>query len=94
MDKARLMKGNQKTANEILKVINRGAGRAAAPLSIDAVRRFLRGKTHKQSGIEQRGRKATLGRRAVQALNSTRKLIKKSTGEHEVHWKDDGGRRR
>jgi len=42
MDKVRLMKGNQKTANEILKVINRGAGRSAAPLSIDAVRRFLR----------------------------------------------------
>jgi hypothetical protein len=89
MDKARLMKGNKKTANEILKVINRGAGRSAAPLSIDAVRRFLRGKTHKQGGIEQRGRKPTLGRRAVLALNSTRKqLINKCKGKHEVHWKD------
>ena len=38
---------------------------------------------------EQRGRKRALASRGVKALNATRKkLIKKSKGEYEVHWKD------
>lgn len=88
-DVARQLNFQKKTTTDILKAINRSAAHRRQPLSVDSVRRFLRGKTHRQGGEERRGRKRVLGLRAVKALNKTRKaLVKRANGEHEVHWQD------
>ena len=88
-DVARQLNFQKKTTTDILKAINRSAAHRGQPLSVNAVRRFLRGKTHRQGGEERRGRKRVLGLRAVKALNKTRKaLVKRANGEHEVHWQD------
>ena len=86
---ARQLNFQKKTTTDILKAINRSAAHRRQPLSVDSVRRFLRGKTHRQGGEERRGRKRALGLRAVKALNKARKaLAKRARGEHEVHWQD------
>ncbi len=87
-DVARQLDFQKKTTTDILKAISRSAARRRQPLSVDAVRRFLRGKTHRQGGEERRGRKRVLGLRAVKALNKTRKALVKRASEHEVHLQD------
>lgn len=56
------------------------------PLCYSAFRKFLRGRTYNQTE-EARGRKRSLGPRAVAALNKKRReLVKKADGEQEVTW--------
>ena len=57
------------------------------PLGLTAVRKALKGKTHKKSGVETRGRKRKLSARAVRAIDAKRKeLISKAGGRREVTW--------
>lgn len=55
-------------------------------LCITALRKALRGETHR-GGEERRGAKRKLSQRAVQALDAKRRaLVDKSAGAREVHW--------
>ena len=58
------------------------------PLCLTAFRNFLRGRTYNKVE-ETRGRKRSLGPRAVAALNKKRReLVSKSNGEREVRWSE------
>lgn len=89
-DVIRKLHGGHAAPDKILTAINKTRRRdKIEEISIDAVRRFVKGLTHRAGPVEKRGRKRLLTRRSATALNSTRKaLIKKSKGEYEVHWKD------
>ena len=85
-DTIRKMYADHLSCEKILIAINKSRRRSKIDeLSIDAVRRYVRGHTHKAGAFEKRGRKAILGRRAVLASNAAQKaLAKKAKGEHEV----------
>jgi hypothetical protein len=57
------------------------------PLSLTALRKALKGKTHRGAQVETRGRKRSLAPRAIAALDKKRKeLVKKCDGDREVPW--------
>ena len=61
--------------------------RRQAPLTLTAVRKALRGVTHRGAEVETRGRKRSLSQLAVAALDKKRKeLVEKSDGDREVPW--------
>ena len=61
--------------------------RRQAPLTLTAVRKALRGVTHRGAEVETRGRKRSLSQRAVAALDKKRKeLVEKCDGDREVPW--------
>ena len=54
---------------------------------LTTVRRFLKGKSHKRSTVELRGRKRSLSDANLHAMNRVRKqLVQKADGEREVTW--------
>ena len=60
--------------------------RRVKPLCLTAFRSFLRGRTYNKTA-ETRGRKRSLGPRAINALNKKRReLVSKANGEREVSW--------
>ena len=59
------------------------------PLTLEAMRKALKGKTHRGSEVETRGRKRSLSQRAVVALDKKRKeLVEKCDGDREVPWEE------
>lgn len=90
LDLMRQLLARHKSTADIRSRINGGRLRAGiAPVGIDACRRAAKGSTHLLGRAETRGRKKVLGKRAIRAMNKTRKeLIKKAKGQYEVHWKD------
>jgi hypothetical protein len=56
-------------------------------MNLTAVRRFLRGKTHKRGQVEARGRKRAVTRRNVMAMdNARRKFIDRTKGTRQATW--------
>lgn len=90
LDVVHRMAGEHKTTEEIHARICADRGRSRKPHpDIGTVRRAMRGRTHQQGVPETRGRKRSLSRTNVMALNKTRKrLVKQAKGEAEVHWPD------
>jgi hypothetical protein len=63
--------------------------RRQKPLSLTAMRKALKGDTHRGAEVETRGRKRSLSQRAVVALDKKRKeLVKKCDGDREVTWEE------
>lgn len=59
----------------------------AKPIALTAIRRALKGQTHRSAEVETRGRKRSLTPRAIIALDKKRKeLVKKCGGDREVAW--------
>ena len=79
----------QKTPVDIWKLLRTDRrARHVKPLCLTAVRKALRGATHRGAS-ETRGAKATLSGRAVIALNKKRReLVSKSWGARQVTWKE------
>ena len=75
------------TPKEILKLHRQSRRQSRMkPLCMTAVRKALRGKTHR-GGEETRGAKRKLSQRAVQALDKKRRsLVDKYEGAREVPW--------
>ena len=78
------------TPVQIHKKLAQRRQRACKPvMSLGNVRYFLKGKTHRASANEKRGRPPTLIRADVLAMNRTRLALIKSVGqEREVHWEE------
>ena len=56
---------------------------------INVIRCFLRGRTHRRSKVETRGRKRSLSRRNVLAMDAARrKIINDMKGGHQVKWQE------
>jgi hypothetical protein len=89
-EEARRLAGARTTPLEIWKKLKAARSkRKVAPPDLTSVRRFLKGKTHRQDIEENRGRTPTFTRRNVLKMDKVRKeLITKADGEWEVHWED------
>jgi hypothetical protein len=89
-EEARRLAGGRTTPLEIWKKLKAARSKCkVAPPDLTSVRRFLKGKTHRQDIEENRGRTPTFTRRNVLKMDKVRKeLIAKSDGEWEVHWED------
>ena len=81
-------RSEEDTAVDLLKAIRkRRVKKGVAAPKIWAIRRAMRGKTHKRSRSETRGRPKSLSPIQIKRLNSCRrKLIKKADAEHEVTY--------
>ena len=89
-EEARRLAGARTTPLEIWKKLKAARSKCkVAPPDLTSVRRFLKGKTHRQDIEENRGRAPTFTRRNVLKMDKVRKeLITKADGEWEVHWED------
>ena len=79
-----------KTPIEIHGLIEARRGRKGIkPPNLTAIRRALRGATHKRGHKETRGRKLKYTKKMVSKANDARKkLIKKASNQREVRWED------
>ena len=77
-----------KTPIEIHSILaKRRAAKKIEMMNLTAVRRFLRGKTHKRGKVETRGRKRALTRRNVLAMDKARlKFIASTKGTRQATW--------
>lgn len=89
-DKLLDMHHNDKTPGEIHAAHEKCRARQhMKALDITAVRKFLKGKTHRRSGVETRGRKLTYSKKNVSAMDRSRLgIIKKVKGTRQVRWDD------
>ena len=78
-----------KSAVEIWNVLaKKRRARGVDMMNVTAIRRFLRGKTHRRGMVETRGRKPIFTRKNVLAMDATRKkFIKKTRGAFRATWK-------
>ena len=77
-----------KTASQIFDMVaKKRAARGVAMVNITVIRRFLRGRTHRRGKVETRGRKRTLTRRNVVAMDAARRrIIKDTKGTRQATW--------
>ena len=75
-------------APQIFKQIaTRRRAKGVEMLNVTAIRRFLRGKSHRRSKVETRGRKRIFTRKNVFAMDAARRsMIKKTRGAQQATW--------
>ena len=78
-----------KSAVEIWSILaKRRRARGVAMMNVTAIRRFVRGKTHRRGKVETRGRRRIFTRKNVLAMDATRKkFIKRTKGAFRATWK-------
>ena len=88
LDKITTMASFGKTPTEIHQHISKLRGRRGIPEpQVQAIRRALKGRTHRRGCAETRGRKRSWTRANVLTANKIRKeLYKKGKGAEEIHW--------
>ena len=88
MDNIQKWKASSWTAVQIHKRLSTDRGRRRqAPPDLTIVRRFVKGKTFKQSATETLGRKKSLSVADLRTMDRVRnELITKADGEREVTW--------
>ena len=68
-------------------VVDMRVARGVEPPQIWAIRRAMKGCTHRRAPVETRGRKSSLTDKEVQRLERTRQnLVRKADGEYEVTY--------
>ena len=77
-----------KTASQVfVQLAKVRRSRGVDMVNITAVRRFMRGKSHRRGKVETRGRKRVFTRRNVLAMDATRrKFIKDTRGTRRAKW--------
>ena len=77
-----------KTASQIFAMVTKKrVARGVAMVNITVIRRFLRGRTHRRGKVETRGRKRSLTRRNVLAMDTARRRsIKNTRGTRQATW--------
>ena len=80
--------GAGKPATDIFKAIASQRGRRGVEMvSVTAIRRFMRGRSHRRGKIETRGRKRKFSRRNVLAMDTARhNFIKATKGTRQANW--------
>ena len=77
----------QTTSDIFASIAKKRAARSVDMVNITALRRFLRGRSHRRGKVETRGRKRTLTRRNVLAMDAARRrFIKDTKGTRQATW--------
>ena len=77
-----------KSSTDIYNSISKGRTKqGVAMVNITAIRRYIRGSSHKRGSVETRGRKRAFSRRSVLAMDAARrKFIKETKGGRPARW--------
>ena len=77
-----------KSSTDIYNSISKGRTKqGVAMVNITAIRRYIRGHSHKRGSVETRGRKRAFSRRSVLAMDAARrKFIKETKGGRPARW--------
>ena len=80
-------KGHKRTKEILDMLAEQRTWQGVQPFSLSAIRKALRGNTHRRGRSETRGRNRRVSARAVEVLDRARKrLQEKVEGEDEVIW--------
>ena len=89
-DRILVAQASRKTTAHIYDLLARQRQRRGEKMvHINVIRCFLRGRTHRRSKVETRGRKRSLSRRNVLSMDAARrKIINDTKGGHQVKWQE------
>ena len=88
LDQVMKWKGKKGTTEMHTLLAQQRLERGIEPAGCDAIRKALRGATHRRGRSETRGHKRRVTQRGIEALDRARKrVIEKAEGKREAPWK-------